>query len=522
MRYHFSDYVLDIDRRELRRGLELVYIAPQVFDLLAYLISQRHRVVSKDDLIDVIWSRRAITDAALSTRINIVRRAIGDSGERQSLVRTLPRKGLRFVGEVQEEAIADIMPPNGGFSSSLPLPDKPSIAVLPFTNMSDDPAQEYLADGIADDITTELSRFSELFVIARNSSFQYKGRSVDVREIGRDLGVRYVLEGSVQKAAKRVRVAAQLVDAMTGARRWGERYDRDLEEVFAVRDEVVRTIATILVAQVNKAELERTLNSPPVKWQAHDYYLRAADELNTRYRLLTVEGIYRARHFIERSIATDPNYARSLALLAFTYTMTWSQPFDSDYLSPKALDHAHHLSKRALQIEPNLPQAHASLGWVLTWKHQQDAAVAAFERAVALNPNYMDWRFAAALIYAGEFDRAIEVATASKRLDPYYVPFVLGWMGSAHYMLRNYQQALQLLGECVSQAPNWRRGHLWLAATFAQLGLLDEARIEAEAFLMIEPNWTIDGTSRQINGFKHAEHAEHFFDGLRKTGLPIR
>jgi TolB-like protein len=214
LRYVFEDFALDMDRRELRRGGAAISVTPQVIDLLDYLIRNRDRVVSKDDIISAVWDGRVISDAALTTRINAVRRAIGDSGEEQCLIKTLPRKGFRFVGGVQEVTgrMASLVGPLGEPASSLPLPEKPSIAVLPFTNMSADSEQEYFSDGITDDIITELSRFSDLFVIARNSSFQFKAKSVDIRQIGRKLGVRYVLEDGIRRIAGRVRVNAQLID----------------------------------------------------------------------------------------------------------------------------------------------------------------------------------------------------------------------------------------------------------------------------------------------------------------------
>ena len=280
MLYLFEDFVLDTDKRELRRGADVVSVAPQVFDVLDYLIRSRERVVSKDDLVTAIWEGRIISDAALTTCLKAVRSAIGDSGEGQRLIKTLPRKGFRFVGRVREEPGPGRGTLDGGTPVDRPalaLPDRPSIAVLAFTNMSGDPDQGYFSDGITEDIITGLSRFSELFVIARNSSFQYKGKSPDIRQVGRELGVRYVLEGSIRRAGDRVRISAQLVDAVTGAHRWAERYDRELKDVFAVQDEVSRAIVAILVAQVDKAEAERTLLKPPATWQAYDFFMRASD-----------------------------------------------------------------------------------------------------------------------------------------------------------------------------------------------------------------------------------------------------
>ncbi len=240
MRYLFEEYAFDTDRRELHRGADVVSVAPQVFDLLDYLIRDRERVVSKDDLINAIWNGRIVSDAALTTRLNAARSALGDSGEEQRLIKTLPRKGFRFVGPVREAkgpasvTVSDT--PAQQPKPALPLPDKPSIAVLPFTNLSSDPEQDYFADGMAEDIITALSRFRELFVIARNSSFTYKGRAVDVKQIGRELGVRYVLEGSVRKAANRVRITGQLVDTATGAYLWADRFGGGLGDIFDLQD----------------------------------------------------------------------------------------------------------------------------------------------------------------------------------------------------------------------------------------------------------------------------------------------
>jgi adenylate cyclase len=206
-----------------------------VFDLLDYLIRNRERVVSKDDLINAVWNGRSVSDAALTTRLNVARSAIGDSGEEQRLIKTLPRKGFRFVGQVREaRKVAGLNP--GDAPESVPaLPDEPSIAVLPFANMSGDPEQEYFADGMVEEITTALSRFRSLFVIARNSSFTFKGKAVDIKEVGRRLGVRYVLEGAVRKASGKVRITCQLIEAATGSHIWADRFDRDMTDIFALR-----------------------------------------------------------------------------------------------------------------------------------------------------------------------------------------------------------------------------------------------------------------------------------------------
>ena len=404
--------------------------------------------------------------------------------------------------------------------SVLTLPDKPSIAVLPLTNLSGDPSQDYFSDGITEDIITELSRFSELFVIARNSSFQYKGKSPDIRQVGRELGVRYVLEGSVRRAGDRVRITGQLIDATTGTHRWAERYDRNIEDVFAVQDEVVRNIVAIIAAHVNKAETERTLLKSTSTWQAYDYFLQGTDALSTYFTNYDVQTLHESRRFFERSISIDPKYARAFAALSYAYFCSWAHPLDSDYLTPAALERAFKYAQHAVQIDANLPQAHAQLGYMFNWKRQHARAIAEFDRAIALNPNFSDWRFAVVLIYAAEPAKAVQILGAHMRIDPFYPPAASCWLGNAYYMLRRYTDALLPLRECVSRAPKLKMSRAWLAATYAQLEQLEEARAEAVEVLRLEPLWTIEWTARQLNVFKRSEDAEHFFDGLRKAGLP--
>ena len=527
MRYLFEDFALDTECRQLLRGADAVAVEPQVFDLLVYLIRNRECVVSRDDLLASVWEGRIVSESALNTRIHLARSAVGDNGEDQRLIRTFPRKGIRFVGPIKEDQgtvsagarQAQAVAPETT-AAPLSLPDRPSIAVLPFTNLSGDPKEDYFSDGITEDIITELSRFSELFVIARNSSFQYKGKAVDVRQVGRELGVRYVMEGSIRCSGDRTRISVQLIDALTGTHRWAERYERQLEDVFAVQDEVARTIVAILAAHVNKAETERTLNKPPETWQAYDYYLRAVDRHASFWSSLKATELYEVRRLLEQSIAFDPNYARAYARLAWTHVSGWLNSLDGDHLNPAALDRAYHLARKAVQLDPNLAQAHADLGFVLIRRGQHEAAVAEFERSMALNPNFTDWRFADVLVYAGHSARAIEVVERHMRLDPFYVPSAPGFLGFAHYMLKQYSQALPLLRECVSRAPNVRSGHVWLAATYARLGRVEDARHEAAGVLRTDPNYTIDGTQRRLSIFKFAEDAEHYFEGLRMAGLP--
>jgi TolB-like protein len=250
----------------LRRGPTIVPIAPLAFDLLEFLIRNRERVLTKDDLIVAIWNGRIVSESALSTCVNAVRSALNDTGARQRLIRTLPRKGMRFVGAVCEAQKPDVFIATESATeqprSALPLPDRPSIAALPFTNMSGDPEQDYFADGMVEEIITALSRLRWLFVIARNSSFTYKGRAVDVKQVGRELGVRYVLEGSVRKTSNRVRITGQLIDASTGAHIWADRFDGAMEDIFDLQDQLAASVVGAIAPKREQAEIERANRKP--------------------------------------------------------------------------------------------------------------------------------------------------------------------------------------------------------------------------------------------------------------------
>lgn len=413
-------------------------------------------------------------------------------------------------------------PPPGAFAPqakpSLALPGKPSIAVLPFTNLSADPSQDYLSDGIAEDITTELSRFSELFMIARNSSFQYKGKSPDVRQVGRELGVRYVLEGSIRRAGDRVRITGQLIDATTGAHRWAERYDRGLEDVFAVQDEVARTIVAILAAHVNKAEVERSLLKPPAVWHAYDYYLRAAESIAVYHAAYDKEALFQGRRLLDQALAADPSYPRAHATLSSCYMSQWVHRWDADCPWPEALDRCYQAARESVRLAPDLPDAHVALGQALTFLRQHDAAVIAAERAIALNPNLTSFRFAYIYVLAGQAARAAQLLEMHMRLDPFYEPNAPVALGFAHYMLAHYRDALPLLQEGVSRAPNMAHGMYILAMTYAQLGELEKARAVVDRALRLEP-WYKISHSLTSKYFKRAEDTAHLVEGLRKAGF---
>lgn len=516
MLYLFESLALDVERRELRRERVSLPLEPKAFDLLVHLLVNRTRVVSKEELIASVWGGRIVSDAALSTCLNTVRTAIGDNGDEQRLIKTLPRKGVRFVGEVTERASSPPPAIQSPAPGALALPDKPSVAVLPFVTIGNVAAHEYLADGVVDDIITALTRFPDLFVIARNSSFQYKGRPADVRQIGRELGVRYVLEGSLGRRGGNVRITVQLVDAESGRCLWADKYDFQLNNVFDVYDEVAGTIAAVLSSHVNRAELERVALKPPASWQAYDLLLQAAHVYDSE----AISSTNEARLLAERAIELDPQLARGYLIIASSLVRAWINRLGPLHLNEAALDRAHDLALRAVHLEPNLPQARAMLGNSLSWKGQHDLALAEFSRALKRNPNYSDWRYPAGVLLAGDAQQAVEVSLLNMRLDPFYPAVSAGWLGLAYYIAGKYLEAAPYLREAIARAPGVRYGHLWLAATFAQLGDTRGARAHAMEVLRIDPNWSVSGTARTMYRFRNASDVEHLLEGFRKAGLP--
>ena len=530
----FDRFRLDLTRGCLRAGEQEIDLRPKAFQLLTYLAANAGRLLPKQELIEAVWPNVVVSDELLEQCIRQLRRGLGDADHR--LIKTVPRRGYLFdvtpsrsevtaaaptqtigtSGPVQ--AASSVLPPPAPPAPVLALPDKPSIAVLPFSNLSGDPGQDYFTDGIVEDIITELSRFGELFVIARNSSFKYKGKAVDVRDVGHELGVRYVLEGSVRRGGDRIRITAQLIEAATGVHCWAERYDRKLEGIFAVQDEVVGTIAGILAAHVRRAETERTRSKPPNSWQAYDYYLQGADCYGTFTVSFSAEDLSEARRLLQQSLAIDPNYARSHAMLATSYCAVWANSVDNEFLSTGALDRAEQLARKAIQLDPNLPFARTVLALVLAWRRDYEASMIEVERALALNPNNLDWRLGMVLILAGHARRAVDVLEACTRLDPYCHPMTGGMQGIAHCTLGQYAQALPLLRDFAARAKS-RHAQLWLAATYAQLGQLDAARAQAAELQRFHPAFTI-AAARLVWAPKHAKDESRFLDALRLAGLP--
>ncbi|HSJ41510.1 MAG TPA: winged helix-turn-helix domain-containing protein, partial [Xanthobacteraceae bacterium] len=381
MQFFFDDHALDTDRRELHRGPETIAVEPQVFDLLVFLVQNRDHVVSKDDLIEAVWGGRIVSESTLTSRINAARRAVGDSGEDQKLIRTIPRKGLRFVGTVRTRGSEQVVEPSHDLQeaprAALPLPDRPAIAVLPFANLSGDPEQEYFSDGISEDIITALSKLRWFFVIARNSSFTYKGKPVHMKRVAEELGVGYVVEGSVRKVGDRVRITVQLSDAATGNSIWAERYDRALADVFAVQDEITEAIVAAIEPQLYAAETFRSRRKPPNSMDAWDLVMRAL----SHFWRVTRQDYLVAQALLEKATAIDPNYGQALGVLATSQTfsahMGWTDMAAVVPLAERA-------ALAAILADSEDPWAHHALGCAYLFTRRFEDSLAEFEVALRL------------------------------------------------------------------------------------------------------------------------------------------
>jgi TolB-like protein/Tfp pilus assembly protein PilF len=521
VKFSFDNHALDTDLRELRQGGELVAMQPQVFDLLVHLLKHRDHVVSRDDLIELVWRGRIVSDSTLDSRINAARAAIGDNGKEQKLIRTIPRKGLRFVGTVNGQSDCDQAAAapvqNGGeqMTPPLPLPDRPAIAVLPFDNMSGDQEQEYFSDGISEDIITALSKLRWFFVIARNSSFTYKGKAVHMKQVAAELGVRYVVEGSVRRSGDRVRITAQLNDTATGSHIWAERYDRDLIDVFAVQDEITDAIVTAIEPQIYVAEDFRSRRKPPNSIDAWDLVMRA---LSHHWRVTRTDSMA-AQTLLERAIAIDPNYGQALALSAtnhmFGAHLGWVDIATAAPVAERA-------ALAAVAADSEDAWAHTALGSVYFSTRRLDDALAEFELALQLNPNFSlaQGYYSLALSYSGRWQDAYEATRRAIRLSPrdpssaiYY-----GVAAYAQFVGKNYSEAITLAREATRQRGDLTGAYRVLTVAAGMAGQIDVAKAALNELRRTQPNISLAWIATQLP-WKLDSDREHYLEGFRRAGL---
>jgi TolB-like protein len=508
MRFCFDDCVLDIAKRELWRNGLLVPIAPQALDLLVYLIQHREQIVSKDQLVGAIWGGRVVADSALTTRVNVLRSLIGDSGQQQRLIKTFARKGFRFVGHVSEQ------PPPASQRQAVST-ELPSIAVLPFLNLSGDSAQDFFGHVIAEEVLTELARLHWLLVIARNSSFLFKDTGVDVREIGRQLNVKYVLEGSTRHSEKRARVACRLVDTRTGIQAWSARYDRSFNDIFDVQVEIADAVVNALVPALINAERLRVARRAPNHLNAWESYQRGVWHMLGQ----SVDDNRLARQMFEQAIALEADYSPGYDGLAWTYLMDASA-FGRTSIIDGCLQ-SERLARQAIRLDPDNAEARARLALTIHLTGDNHGSIAEAEEALAINPNCAD-AFGvrgAALVFSGERTEGRASLERYLRLSPRDParPIRQSQIAASYYLEGDYQRAAQLAERTVRHHPTVHFANRWLLASLGQLGRSDEGT-KVMARLSSASAASINLHIKQMPPYYRRNDFDHMVEGLAKAG----
>jgi TolB-like protein/cytochrome c-type biogenesis protein CcmH/NrfG len=507
----FGRYRLD-PRGGLMSGARRVRLTPKALALLSFMAERPGEVITKEELFGAVWPEVTVGDAALVTCIQEIRRALGDDARRPRYIETLHRRGYRFIGKM---AAAKLPAAAGGTAAALPLPDRPSIAVLPFANMSDEADQEYFADGISEDLITGLSRIHWLFVIARNSTFVYKNRAVDVKQVSRELGVRYVLEGSVRRAGKRIRISAQLIDAISGGHHWAERYDRELGDIFAVQDEITRNVVAAIEPRLMAAEGVRALSRSPDDLGAWELVARA----QTQVWRLTRADYETAIDGLTQAVEAYPDYAPARSRLAFRLLfaahMGW---VDREVGLRAGREHA----VRALALDDCDSWGQTALGYLAMMERRTGESIAAFRRAVELNPNSATAHgdLSRGLAFAGHDREAIEHAEHAIRLSPMDpdMALFLGGIAVAHYGAGRYAEALRVSADLLRLRPGFQGAQRLHCASLAQTGRLDEARSFLAMIRLEQPQLSIDWIKACVP-YQTPQLMERFLEGMRKAGL---
>jgi TolB-like protein len=517
LRYFFDDCLIDTDRREIRRGADVVTIAPQVFDLLNYLIGNRQRVVSKADLINVIWQGRAVSDVALTTCLNAARKAVGDSGDEQRVIKTFPRKGVRFVAAVREAPtlaaeITVIKPPTL-------VAGKPSLIVLPFANLSPDPEQDYFVDGVTESLTTDLSRIAGIFVIGRNTAFTFKGKHVDLKQIARDLGVRYVLEGSVQRSGSRMRINVQLIDAETGNQVWAERFDKPIVDLFDMQDEIGGRLANQLGTELVTVEARRAARAPLP--DSMDLYFQGMASVN---RGSDPANLARARRFFEQAIDRDAANLEATVGMAFVDTTRATSMLVNRTASLQLVEV---FLTKILASTPNHAMAHCLMGVVQIFTKRADQGIAECERSLALDRNLASayaW-IGLGRCYLGHAGETEACVMEAFRLSP-RDNRAFSWMNTAG-VAQSYRGDDAVAVQWFKRSIETNRNiapfvHFYLAAALAHLRLSDEARAFLQKGLSVLPGFSVAQfhASSPTDNPTCLEQRVRIADGLRKAGLP--
>jgi TolB-like protein len=528
MRYRFAEFELDTERLEFWANGEVRALEPQVFDVLLHLIGNADRVVSRDELIEAVWSGRIVSDATISARINAVRKAVGDSGARQDLIKTVPRRGFRFVAPVEAVVEPREEAPSPAGPANAPPADRPSIAVLPFDNMTGDPEQEFFSDGISEDIIAALSRFHWFFVIARNSSFVFKGQSVDVREVARQLGVRYVLEGSLRKSANRVRVTVQFIDAVTGNHIWADRYDRELEDVFAIQDDITQRICGALEGALSLEEQRRARLHHPGNldaWTAYHLGLKCVSEAGSAANAVESGRVFAdARSHFEHAYALDPNFARPMSAQALALRREVVQGVRSQADASAAIEQAIALCSRAIALDPQDGIHRATYGTLLGVRGDWTAALQSIDEGIELNPNSALAYFERGLVKSFGYwpDLAIDDLEIAARLSPLDAQLALRYPVGSWAQLRTgeYEGAATWGEKGVREVRSLYWPAIDTAVAYFAMERPQRAREFVQEAIRRKPDLSISFLHGNMTYLADNDFKAWFLDCLHKAGMP--
>lgn len=546
----------------IRRGESQQKLEPRVMDLLVVLARQPGVVLSREELEAQVWSDMVVGYDALSSAIIKLRKALGDDPHQPQFIETLPKKGYRLIAPVAEidttagdtgPAAGDEPPRESPLSSSpglsswkwpaagllllligvpgwlfftpspedddsaidLSLTGTPSIAVLPFSNQSNDPAQTYFSDGITEDMITDLSRLSGLTVIARNSVFSFKGLSPQPQDVFEQLGARYLLQGSVRRVKNRVRINVTLIDAENGINIWAERFDGSLEDVFSLQDKVLAKVVNELEVTLTEQEQATLKKTRAANIEALEEYFWG----RATYGSVTKQENEAARKRYRRAIELDPNFAEAYAALALTYLDDWRRRWGIS--REVAISRAIELAQKAIEIDPNVPQAHFALGYIYLYVHKgHDRAIEEAKKVLALDPNYADGYalLSSAYFFSGYPEKALPLDRKAMRLNPTSSFLYLVHLGRSYYFQEQYAKAIEAFQSANERNANYVTNHLWMAATYAQLDRPEDAAWEVDQILTLEPDFSLSHWM-DTRPLKKKEHRDHLLEGLYKAGI---
>ncbi len=546
-----GDWQVDARANEIWRGAERVRLEPKVMQVLCFLAQRPGTVVSREELEAIAWPRMVVTSDAVTGTIIKLRKALGDEARHPRYIETVSKSGYRLIAEVRREppprsaprapsprrprilvpallALALVAagglwlilgdgerPPSGSIASAIPLDQKPGIAVLPFENLGPTPEQDYFADGITEDLTTDLSKLSGLRVLARDSALAYKDSREDARHIAEQLGVDFLLKGSVQRFAGRVRINTRLIDGRHGGNLWAERYDRQIEDIFAIQDEIAGRIVAALAVEIAPADRSRLTHQPQASVHAYDAFLRGLDFQGRRSR----DDVRQAIEHYQKAIALDPGFARAYAGLAMVYMRDLVDGWD--LAQGDALEQAAALTETAKRLDPSVHQIYFVDGFIELFQRDYEAAIRNAEHAIAINPNYADGYalLAWTLHFAGRPSEGLASMERAVRLNP-RVPAIYRLVrGALYYSMAELDRALADFERAAEMSPSFQLVRTWLAAAYAGVGRLAEAHWEAQEILALDPSFSVARVEQALPIW-NPEYRERLVNDLRLAGLP--